>query len=78
MTRITIEIGPVEGKAGYYRYVASMVFLVCGLVLLLEHLITWGRFDPGFGGHEVVGLVSIVLGYFLGIGLRFRKNGNGV
>jgi len=72
-----IEIGPVDVKSDYYRYVASFVLLVLGISLMLEHLVTWGGFDPGLGaGHELYGLISVIVGYFIGIGIRFRRKKN--
>ena len=75
MRGITIQIGPKDAEeVEYYRYVASFLFLVLGLGLMLEHLITWGGFDPGFGaGHELYGLISGIIGYFMAVGIRFKR-----
>jgi len=75
MTGITLQIGPQGAEeVEYYRYVASGALMVLGLFLMLEHLITWGGFDSGIGaGHELYGLISVIVGYLLAVGIRFKR-----
>lgn len=64
------EVEKDSDGVGYNRYVASFVFIVAGFALMIEHLVTWGRFDAAWG-HEVIGLLIILVGYLIGI--RFTK-----
>lgn len=59
-------------KITYYKKLISMITIVSGAALLLEHLFTWGGFDLlDFQGHEYYGLILILIGF--GISSRWKK-----
>jgi len=56
----------------YIRKLVSLVLIIVGTTLLLEHLLTWGGFDFwDFIGHEWYGLLLVLIGFV--ISLRFTK-----
>ena len=50
----------------YYKKLISMVLIVSGSALMLEHLFEYGGFDLlDFAGHEYYGLALIGVGFLL-------------
>jgi len=59
-------------KIQYYKKLISMITIVTGSALLLEHLFTWGGFDLlDFQGHEYYGLILIIIGF--AVSSRLKK-----
>lgn len=57
----------------YWLRLTAGCSIVVGAFLLLEHLFTWGGFDPKLG-HEWYGLMFIVAGSIVGLWTR-KKDG---
>ena len=56
----------------YLRKLISLIMIVCGFTLLVEHLMVWGGFDIGdWWGHEWYGIILIIIGFI--ISLRRKK-----
>ena len=50
----------------YYKRLISLVFIVGGSALMIEHLFQYGGFDTAdFTGHEYYGLAMILIGFLL-------------
>ena len=52
----------------YHKKVISMLLIIGGTSLLIEHLFTWGGFDLlDLWGHEYLGFGMIIIGFLLSI-----------
>lgn len=49
----------------YYRKLIGALLIIGGGALVLEHLFNFGGFDLELLGHEVYGIVMIVIGYLV-------------
>lgn len=50
----------------------SLLGVIAGIVLIVEHWITHGSWDPVFG-HEWLGLILIIIGMLTNVATRERK-----
>lgn len=60
------NIKDVKKLSPYYKKLISMVLIISGTSLMLEHLFTYDGFDLlDIAGHETYGLIMIIAGFLL-------------
>jgi len=61
-------------KVHYLRFIFGLIFLLGGITIFIQQFVVWGtifEYDD-FVHHEVFGVITIIIGFFLIFGIRKR------